>query len=228
MEQFTRFAIYYAPRPGAFADATARWLGWDAQAGCAAAQTDPGITDFAALTADPRKYGFHGTLKAPFRVMPGVTEALLTRACNALAARIAPVTLPGLHLGLIDGFLALTPIGDTGTLNALAMQVVQGFEPFRAPLTATEIARRNPANLTARQHENLMTYGYPYIRDDFQFHLTLTGRLTPDQAPPIEQAARQMLAPHIAGAFTLHDICLCGEHAQTRKFHVLHRAPLTA
>ena len=76
MDQMKRFAIYYAPRGGAFADAAAAWLGWDLTRGRAVAQPDlPGLVDLpglADLTAEPRKYGFHGTIKPPFRLAGGL------------------------------------------------------------------------------------------------------------------------------------------------------------
>jgi putative phosphonate metabolism protein len=226
MDQFTRFAVYYAPRPGTFADATAAWLGWDAQAGHTVAQPDTGLPDLAALTAAPRRYGFHGTFKAPFRLAPGTTVPQLILACDALAANLAPVTLDRLHLGLIDGFLALTPTGETRTLNVVAADVVETLEPFRAPLTEADIARRRPDSLTPRQRRNLMIFGYPYVLDDFQFHLTLTGPLAADDAERVSEAAQRMLAPHIADHFQVQDLCLFGENAATTRFHLLHRAPL--
>ena len=66
---FTRYAIYYLPPAGALADFGARWLGWDVRRGAAAVQLDlPGLRD---ATEAPRKYGFHGTLKPPFRLAEG-------------------------------------------------------------------------------------------------------------------------------------------------------------
>ncbi len=225
MDQFTRYAIYYAPRPGAFADATAQWLGWDAQAGRAVPQPDASL---AAQTAVPRKYGFHGTLKAPFRLASHSTQSELMLACAALADSLAPVTMDGLHLGMIDGFLALTPKGDTRALNRLAAQVVQTLEPFRAPLTDAEIARRNPAALTPRQRGHLLTYGYPYVLEDFKFHLTLTGSLSHAGTQPMHHAAQHIFAPYIAGPFHVQDLCLFGEDAVTGPFHLIHRYPLNA
>jgi len=50
MDQMKRFAVYYAPRKGKFADRTDRWLGWDPARGQAVAQdTVPGIADPAAI-----------------------------------------------------------------------------------------------------------------------------------------------------------------------------------
>ncbi|HBR36147.1 MAG TPA: phosphonate metabolism protein, partial [Sulfitobacter pontiacus] len=63
---FKRYAIYYTPPPGDFARRGAVWLGWDVQAGEAVAHPDIEGLDIAKLTQRPRKYGLHGTVKAPF------------------------------------------------------------------------------------------------------------------------------------------------------------------
>jgi hypothetical protein len=91
MDQMNRYAVYYAPRPGAFADRAARWLGRDAEADVPLPQPAlPGIADPAAITAAPRRYGFHGTLRAPFRLAEGVTPEAAGEAVAALAARSVP------------------------------------------------------------------------------------------------------------------------------------------
>ncbi len=43
-----------------------------------------------------------------------------------------------------------------------------------------ELQRRRAANLTPRQEFLLMHWGYPYVLDEFRFHMTLTRRL-PDE-----------------------------------------------
>lgn len=219
-----RFAIYYAPRDGAFADATAQWLGWDLARGAAVVQPDvPGI---AGLTADPRKYGFHGTIKPPFRLAPGVAPKDLAEAVEGLSQRLRAVTLPGLDLVMLGDFLALVPVKDPD-LADLAARVVQGLEPFRAPLTEAEIARRRPDQLTERQRAFLSMYGYPYVMEEFQFHLTLSGRLDPAEASLLRAAAEAQFSGLIPQPFVLEDLCLCGEDAEGR-FHLLHRYALSA
>lgn len=224
MDQMKRFAIYYAPRVGAFADAAARWLGWDLAQGCAVAQPDVvGLTD---LTADPRKYGFHGTIKPPFRLADGASPDDLAAAAANLAERLSPVQLPGLEMILLEGFLALVP-GHDPALTKLAAKVVEGLEGFRAPLTPAEIARRKPETLTPRQRELLALYGYPYVMEEFQFHLTLSGRLGAAEALALQTAARAHFAGLIPTPFRLEDLCLCGED-ETGRFHLLHRYALSA
>lgn len=222
-----RYAIYFAPRPGPFARAAAHWLGWDAAAGRACAQ--PSLArlprPLAALTAAPRRYGFHGTLKPPFRLAPGQDGAALRDALDALALRLAPVSLPGLRLGVLSRFLALTPEGETTALNALAARTVEALEPFRAPLTEAEIIRRQPALLTPRQRDLLARFGYPHVMEEFHFHLTLSDALTPDEAAILAPLAEAHFAPVLPRPFTLADLCLFGEDVEGR-FHLLHRAAL--
>lgn len=222
-----RYAVYYAPPPGDFADVTAAWLGWDAVRGVTVEQPELAGLPMAAadLTAAPRKYGFHGTLKPPFRLAAGRTVAGLQAACSALAAELAPVTLPGLALHRIGGFLALTPEGDTAALQGLAARVVTGLDGFRAGLTEAEIARRRPERLTVRQRELLDLWGYPYVLEEFQFHLTLSDDLPPDVADATARALTPYLAPVLPRPFCVDALCLFGEDAEGR-FHLLQRYPL--
>lgn len=222
-----RYAIYYAPARGSFADFTAKWLGWDAANGQAVGH--PAIDGLplpvAELTETPRKYGFHGTIKPPFHLARGTSLAGLQAAVAALAARRAPVALPGLQLVDLHGFVALTPQGDTAALAALAADVVMSLDPFRAPPSAQEIARRRPDQLSERQRALLADWGYPYVMDQFQFHLTLTGSLTPADSAATLRALRPHLDPLLPRPFMLADLALFGQDGDGM-FRILHRYPL--
>lgn len=223
-----RYAIYYVPDAGPFADFTAAWLGWDPARGLSPARIEvdglPGNPD--TITADARKYGFHGTLKAPFRLRAGGTEVALRMVCAELATTLAPVRLDGLSLQSLGGFLALVPKGNTIALARLAEQVVLALEVFRAPLTAAEIAKRRPESLTPRQRKLLRRYGYPYVLEEFQFHLTLTGALSAGDLAATKAALTPHLAPILPQPFTLGNLCLCGE-GEDGLFRILHRYALT-
>ncbi len=185
----------------------------------------PGIPDPAAITVDPRRYGFHGTLRAPFRPAEGVDEAAIRDRVAALAARLGPVVCRGLQLEDMQGFLALTPLGCEAALLDLAAQVVEGTNDLRAPLTAAEIARRRPDRLTDRQRALLDQWGYPHVMEEFRFHLTLTDRLA-DPGPAMAALAAHF-ADLLAQPFAVEDLCLFGEDAETGRFHLLHRYALT-
>ena len=225
MEQMKRFAVYYAPPAGDFADRAAGWLGWAADAGKPVAQPDLGLPA-AEITVDPRRYGFHGTLKPPFRLAEGQSRAALDRALTDLTARLAPVTLPALHLQRIGGFLALLPQGDDLPLLELAAEVVSALDGFRAPLNPAEIAKRRPERLSVRQRELLDRWGYPFVMEEFRFHLTLTDKLPADLAERAEPLLAAHFAPVLPQPFVISDLCLFGE-AQDGQFHILHRYALS-
>lgn len=222
-----RYAIYAAPGPGPLATAAAQWLGWDPEASRPVGQPAlPGLPrPLAELTAAPRKYGLHGTLKAPFRLAEGCLADDLAEAVGALAHQLAPVAVP-LEIAPLGDFLALRPAAPVPALAALAAEVVTRLDPYRAPLSAAELARRHPETLSPRQRALLDRFGYPYVQDEFRFHMTLTGPLAPAEIAPVTAAAAGFLGPHLPQPFGLDHLCLFGEDAAGR-FHLLHRYALT-
>jgi putative phosphonate metabolism protein len=181
MAHFPRYAIYYAPAQGAALDQFgAEMLGYDAWIGAALpfpSDVVEEVPDWREVTEDPRKYGFHATLKAPISLANGETESELLAACADFAGqpRRIPVITPVVNS--ISGFIAVIPAERSNELEQFAADCVRAFDSFRAPLTADDRARRNPSRLTPRQVEYLERWGYPYVMEEFRFHMTLTGRL---------------------------------------------------
>ncbi|WP_425091045.1 DUF1045 domain-containing protein [Tropicimonas sp. S265A] len=205
---FTRFAIYYLPTDKTLASFGAAWLGWDVCAGRSVAQPDVG--GIGDVTATPRKYGFHGTLKPPFRVCGGVEAAQLEDAVAALAERTAPARCDGLALSRLGRFLALTPIGDASEIGRVAAACVSDLDTFRAPPTMAELARRRRARLSPLQEAMLTRWGYPYVMDAFRFHLTLTGTLPDGTARRWQEVVADALPP-LPAPFVMDEIALVGE-----------------
>lgn len=173
-----RAALYYAPElEDPLHAAASAWLGRDAVTGAVLAQPD--LPDVAGITADPRGYGFHATLKPPFRLARGY-EALLEDA-RAWAATQAPFELPPLSVQDLKGFLALRETAHCPPLHALADSAVAALDAHRAPPTEEELARRRKAKLSAAHEAMLLRWGYPYVMGEWQFHMTLTRRLTPGE-----------------------------------------------
>lgn len=225
MDQIARYAVYYAPPEGPFAFRANEWLGRDPANGNNLPQPVlAGIGDPHGITAEPRRYGFHGTIRAPFRLAEGVTEAAVQDCVAGLAARLAPVVCTGLQAETLHGFIALTPLGCEAALLDLGAAVVEGTNPLRAALTEAEIARRRPDQLSPRQRELLHRWGYPHVMEEFRFHLTLTDRL--DEPEPVRAALGDFFAPVLPRPFVIGDLCLFGEDRGGR-FHLLHRYALT-
>lgn len=223
MSGYTRYAVFFTPPEGSdFARAGAAWLGWDADAGQAAAHPDLGL-DLASLTQTPRKYGLHGTLKPPLRL--SVPAATFLDAVEALSERHAPIDMGRLRLRPLDGFLAIVPVDPPQALADFAASVVRVLDPFRAPLTEDDLARRRLAGLSPRQEELLRDWGYPYVMEEFRFHVTLTGKLSPAALPDALRAAQAWFGPVLEGRCSLRDLTVLGEDAQGQ-FHLVRRFPL--
>ena len=188
-----RFAIYLAAQPeGPLERFGTTWLGRHHRTGEPLEQPMVrGISPerLRELTASPRRYGFHGTLKAPFRLAAGRTADELHAAASAFAAARHAFTLPPLVIADLEGFLAFVPAEPRAALDDLAAACVREFEPFRAALTPDEIARRPLKRLSERQRRQLESFGYPYVFEDFGFHMTLTERLA--------DADKAILLPHL-------------------------------
>ena len=189
MADYPRYAIYHAPAPGNDLDRFgAQLLGYDAYSGEDLPFPNEIIRmapDWRDLTKDPRKYGFHATLKAPMSLAPGRTEPELLAACESFAGKPRPIPVLTPFVGSISGFVAVVPDGPSLEVERLAADCTREFDSFRAPLTPADRARRNPSDLTPRQREYLDRWGYPYVMEEFRFHMTLTGRLAVERREPV-------------------------------------------
>lgn len=174
-----RYAVYFAPAHGSqWWRFGAGWIGRDERDDADLPQPAPPGLDAApltALTAEPRRYGFHATLKAPFRLRQGTDEALLRTRLAGVAARLCPLPLGRMVPVWMDGFVALVPAQRDAALDALAARCVTELDDLRAPLRAPDLARRNPDALDDRGRQLLAAWGYPHVMERFRFHMTLTG-----------------------------------------------------
>lgn len=220
-----RIALYWAPEADdPLHAAGSSWLGRDAATGAALPQPSlPGL-DLVEATADPRGYGLHATLKPPFRLANGYAAA--RDAAAALAARIAPFDLPPLAVHDLDGFLALRETTPCPALNAFADACVEALDTHRAPATEAEIARRRPERLPPRQRAHLDRWGYPYVFEEWRFHVTLTRRLQPQEKAVILPAVTAHLGDAPAISRRVSTISLFVQPAPGAPFTIAERLPL--
>lgn len=225
-----RYAIYFTPpADDPLTRRASHWLGRDACTGEILAQ--PIIEAFSEvafsnLTSDPRRYGFHATMKAPFELVEGASEADLVDAIEDLAAGQAAFTLPSLALGQLGQFFALLPGSGSSELQALASACVTVLDRFRAPLDETDIARRRPERLTAGERRNLMVWGYPYVLDDFRFHMTLTGPVGPEDQPAMRAAIEVHFGDLLDQPRAIDTLSLFVEPTRGAPFLLHHLVPL--
>jgi len=228
-----RYAIYFVPpADSALYRFGAGFLGYDCYTGERLRQPhDTALTasEWAQLTREPRRYGFHATLKAPFRLLPPFTEMDLTAELERFAT--IPRTLPAVEPAIrsLARFIAVVPAAPSMALDRLAADGVMAFDRFRRPLTSHERDERLGARLSERQIENLDRWGYPYVFEDFRFHLTLTG--------PIDDYRRGSVLALLQARFNAIDgghslpitrLSLLRQDARSTPFRVVGQAALTA
>lgn len=215
-----RFAIYYAPPPGtplhAFGTA---WL-----------EREFPFTSLTPerrreITAAPRRYGFHATLKPPFALATDRTVDELRAAAAAFAASRPPFDVPGLQLAEIAGFLAFVLRTRSAPFAALADDAVRAFERFRARPTADDLARRLHPGLNERERELVETWGYPYVLDCWRFHLTLTERLDDAERTAVRKELEPLVAPFVDDVLRVDAVVLFEQPSADEPFRQLARFP---
>lgn len=224
-----RLAVYYAPPPGsALAMFAACWLGRDpADDRPMPRPAIAGLTPqrLAAITAAPGHYGFHGTLKPPFVLATGRTAEAAHAAVAAFACRQRSFTLPALQLASLGGFLGLVPARPSPALHELAAACVVEFDAFRAPPDAGELAKRRGNGLTPRQETLLTRWGYPYVNEEFRFHLTLTDRLAAAERAVVQAALAPLCLPFCASPLTIDALTVFEQPDRASAFRMTGRYP---
>jgi putative phosphonate metabolism protein len=221
-----RYAIYFSPRPGETLHAFGTGvLGRDTE-------TADDVPFFPSLqiawpawremTRAAWHYGFHATLKAPFELADGYDAASLHADVEALAARLRPLDIGRLRVTDLGRFVALVPEVPTDALTRFAATIVEALDTARAPLSAADRARRNPEKLTDRQRSHLDRWGYPYVFDEFRFHMTLTGPLAPEQMRDVVAQLADLYCP-FDEPVVLDALCICVQADRSSPFLVLSR-----
>jgi putative phosphonate metabolism protein len=222
-----RSAIYFAPAAGSALEAFGcGWLGRALDGTPLPQPAVPGIDParLVEITRSPRHYGFHGTLKAPFALATDKSPDALGEAVETFARGRSSFEIT-LKVGSLGGFIALVPAAGSPALEVLAADCVETFDRFRAPLDEAEIARRRASGLTARQDRHLLRWGYPYVLDDFCFHMTLTERLQPPERDQVLAILAGRAAPVCAKPLTIDAIAIFEQPSRDAPFTLRGRFP---
>lgn len=226
--ELPRYALYYAPRAEeGLAVAASRWLGRNPDSGEARHIMPVGGVSHERLSeivADPRLYGFHGTLKPPIALVEGATERDFLDAVGTLAVAERQIDVPSLALAEVQDFLALVPSERCAALQDFSDRCVVEFDEFRRPADEAELARRRAPGLTQRQEDLLLRWGYPYVLEQGSFHLTLTGRIKDarERGVILDELRRRFMA-FVERPLAVRDLCVFRQPAPGRPFTVLAR-----
>ena len=161
-----RVAVYWAPAPDSpWWQAGSQWLGRCAATALPLPQpVVEGVEalEFARLTAAPRRYGWHATLKAPFGLASGHDLAALLVALQRMAGRHRAFDLGPLQVCELDGFLALRPLHTPPELLQLEADCVQSLQPLAAGLPPRRVGRGRPVNRHPVQGCKVRIHGHSW------------------------------------------------------------------
>lgn len=219
-----RLAIYYAPpEDSALARTAAEWLGRDAFTGTVLPPPENGFSRqvWEAATMDPRVYGFHATLKPPFRLAEGVSEEELRDRLSRFAASRQAFQAT-FELGSLSRFLALVLTEPCPDFTDLASACVKEFDGFRAPPAESELTRRR-ARLTPSQLVLLEQWGYPFVMDEWRFHMTLTSSLGPETYRTMQAHLTALFEPHCQQPLCIDSLCLFAQPGSGVPFQLVER-----
>jgi putative phosphonate metabolism protein len=225
-----RYALYLAPSEDSpLWRIGCAWLGRDARTGASLPQ--PAIDAIPAervhaLTASPRRYGLHATLKPPLRLAAGMSVEMLIDAIRALATATSAFTLPTLAIDTLSDFIALRTVHASAALQQLADRSVAELDRFRQPADAEEIAQRRRAGLSARQEALLSRFGYPYVMDEWRFHITLTERVSGTERDLLLAWLTRHFAAALAAPLRCEEVCLFVQDSAAQPFVVRERFAL--
>lgn len=175
-----RTAIYFTPSPTSpLGTAAAEWLKRDIYGRPVSAQPFTGLPaeKLAAYLASPFHYGFHATVKPPFQLKEAGSIDIITERLEKYAADKPVIALPPLELRCMDSFFCLRPSSSCPQLHELVDDVVRKFDDLRKEPLPAEIEKRRNNGLTENQDKMLLQWGYPFVMEEFRFHMTLTGRI---------------------------------------------------
>jgi hypothetical protein len=224
-----RYAIYYTPAPfSALARFGSGVIGYDCFDAVEVAHMrldgiDSNIQKL--MTLDPRWYGFHATIVAPFH-LKSISEDDFIAMVSTYATETAPVRIGGLKVATIGEFVALIPTVPNEDITRFAADCVATFNPCRAPVTAADRERRLSSKLSPRQIELLDQWGYPYVLDEFRFHMTLTGALLDNMRDMFRDALEFAFAERSNDSLELDAISVMRQDDAGARFRVLRRCRL--
>ena len=225
-----RYAVYFVPAADSelyrFGSAVLQYDCYTGHAVRPPREFDDQAEEWRKATEEPRRYGFHATLKAPFYLAPSSSEAQLVSALHSFAAIGRMVATIQPVVTTLSGFTAIVPDHASPAVNALAADCTTIFDAFRAAMSPQERARRLASGLNQSQIENLDRWGYPYLFADFRFHMTLTGKIEIERRQQTVSVLRDAFQRTCDGPIAIDRLALAKQDTPAAAFRVLSTAPL--
>jgi len=97
--------------------------------------------------------------------------------------------------------------------------------PGLAASSAAELAKRRAHGLTPAQEANLARWGYPYVMEDFRFHVTVSGALAPEALDRLEALLQPLVAPFTTAPLAIAELALFEQADPAQPFRLTRRFP---
>ena len=225
-KNYKRYAIYYVPSENSELDLFGKcWLGWDPYKGVETTKSDlsklPSFKKFSSLVLTPKQYGFHGTIKAPFKLKNEYTYNDLENKVREISKQIHSFYFDQLIIKKLGNFIGLIPTNNL-KINAVSNKFVEELDYLRDELSESEIKKRKPHKLTSNQKQMLFKWGYPYVFDEFKFHLTLTSKLNVVEIDEVFRSLQNILKQVNLNKISFNNICIFGQK-NDEKFYFVKR-----
>jgi hypothetical protein len=224
-----RHAIYFVPpREHPLWHAGCEWLGRDPEQ-AASGRASP------EARAEPCRYGFHATLKAPITLRTDAPAGAFLADVRRLAADLRRFPMPSLQVLEFEDFIALRPQPEPDArhpLRILADRCVVELDRWRAEPSSEEM-RKRLSGLDEEEQALMRRFGSARVLHRWRFHMTLTDSLprTPDgealRARMLREA-QSHFAASLRAPLSADEIAVFIEPGAGQPFQLAHRFALGA
>ncbi|WP_290919709.1 DUF1045 domain-containing protein [Halodesulfovibrio sp.] len=226
-----RYAIYYTPpRNSLLESAGIHWLGrTPLRYGQIPKDIPEGFfkQEYYQIIEAPRWYGFHGTIRAPFELAKNVTPEAFIKEISQICRNHAPFSFAGLSINCFGGFLALTPTAASPDLLKLHSDLTRRLDHLRPQLSRFDLKRHLDKKLSERQERLLRRFGYPFVLEEFKFHMTLTGTIEDRLRRSYKEKLESILNPYLTESIPVNEVTVFMQPDRKTPFVEYTRIPLT-
>jgi len=221
-DEYESYAVYWVPRrPDSLARFGTSWTGWCAERG-EFRPREPGSLmgeDARAIAHETCRHGFHGVIRAPFRLLPERSQFTLEHALELLSEQCLGFALPRMRLAVVGGRVALVPREGSTALGALVAStaaavanLAEGAVMAEPPVPCTRNGRGQVVQLPAAEAH--------------RFHAPLTDPMPLAAAFEVVERLRPVLEPSLDEPRRLTELALMGDPGEGRPLRLLQRYEL--
>lgn len=219
---YPRYALYYIPRyQDELYKIGSQIIGYSIEEG--SILSSPHQTKYNKSVS---KYGLHGTLVAPFNTL--LTQEDLLQFVTSVCSKISELQIGFLKVYRMPRqYIALIPDHLESTLNELDNYLVRQIHQIRLPICQQNIP--NHTDLSEQYVQNILKWGYKYVFDDFNFHITLTDVINDEQMLNQEfYTIKNNLKQALNKTIILDSVCLVRQDKSQEPFKIIKRINLSS